>query len=98
MAFTASFVTDSVMGKYRLRVYDVTPDAAAGNFDTGLKRVTWSMNSIVSAASFVNSGSTRNLGVFKENVLETGTAAAGYISITGTVSGNKHRVICFGPS
>lgn len=98
MAFTASFVTDSVMGKYRTRVYNVTADGTAGNFNTGLPRVTWAMTTIKSMASFVNSGSTRHIAVMAENVLDAGTAAAGYVALTGTVSGDVYRVIAFGPS
>lgn len=98
MAFTVSMITQSVMGKYRLAVLDVTPDATAGNFDTGLKRVTWAMQTIKSFASFVNSGNTRNLGVLSENVLDAGTSAVGFCALTGTVANNVHRVVAFGPS
>lgn len=91
MAFTASFVTDSVMGKYRIRVHDVTADAAAGYFDTGLKRVTWCIHEDRTITTFT-------CCTVSENVLDTATAAAGYIAVTGVVSGDKYRFVSFGPS
>lgn len=99
MAFTASFVTDSVMGKYRLRVYDVTPDAATGSIDTGLKRVTWSFLTPKSIQAFTASGNTSYTSpTLAENALPEATAAAGYIALTGVVANNIYRVVCFGPS
>lgn len=90
MAFTSSFVTDSVMGKYRLRVHDVTADAATGSIDTGLKRVTWGFQTLRSGVT--------NIANYTENALPEGTAAAGNISLTGAVSGDVYRIVSFGPS
>lgn len=90
MAFTKSFVTDSVMGKYRIRVNDVTADATTGNVDTGLKRVTWAM--VTGKVSVCTSPN------FFENVLAEATAAAGWIGLSNCVSGDTFRVVSFGPS
>jgi len=85
-----SFITDSVMGKYRLRVHDVTATNTSGYLDTGLKRVTWAFHTARSAAT--------NIGNLKENAYEVGTAAAGIIALSGVTDGDVYRVVSFGPS
>jgi len=99
MAFTASFVTDSVMGKYRLRVHDVTADAATGSLNTGLKRITWAILTPKAIQSYVHSGNTAYTSpTYYENALPEATAALGYVALSGVVSGDIYRVTSFGPS
>lgn len=99
MAFTVSSVTQSVMGKYRLAVLDVTPDSAEGSIDTGLKRITWSISTLKKGVSFVASGNTSyTLPNFVENAGTTGTVAAGFLGISGVVATAIYRVTAFGPS
>lgn len=98
MAFTASLVCNTVFGNLRVVVYNVTPDSTAGSFQTALPVVSFAHNSIKSMASFVNSGSTRNIAVMTENAGPTGTSIAGSIALTGCVANDVYRVIAYGPS
>jgi hypothetical protein len=51
--------------------------------------------SIKSLASYVNSGSTRNIAVFSENAGATGTSINGTLALTGTISGDVYRVVVY---
>ena len=58
MAFTVSQITQSVMGKYRLAVTDVTPDSAEGSINTGLRRIIWTLGALKKGVAFTASGNT----------------------------------------
>lgn len=99
MAFTVSQVTQSVMGKYRLAVIDVTPDSAEGSVATGLRRIIWSMGALKKGVSFVASGNTSyTYPTFVDNAGTTGTVAAGNVGISGVVATAIYRIAAFGPS
>jgi len=99
MAFTVSQVVSStVWGNLRINVLNVTPDATTGTFDTGLNGLIAVIPTIKSMASFVNSGSTRNIGVFSPNLTASGAASNGICAITGCVANNVYTVVCLGKS
>ena len=96
MAFTKSLVTQTVLGNRRVLVYNVTPDSTAGSITTeDTIPIKWAEVSIKSMASFVNSGSTRNIAVFAENKGATGTTIAGTLAMTGTIANDVYRVVVY---
>ena len=88
MAFTVSTVKDSVFGDMRVKVLSITADAATQNVDSGLSRIyghalgPLSMTT-ASAKLYINS-------------LTTGTAAAGYIAVSGVASGDVFILTVWG--
>ena len=92
MAFTVSQVTQSVMGKYRLAVIDVTADSAEGSVASGLRRI------IFSVVTQKKGVSATTKPTFFDNAGTTGTVAAGFIGISGAVSTEIYRLVAFGPS
>lgn len=92
MALTKSLVTETVFGNQRVVVWDVTPDAAATSFATGLNAISFSQ---VTAKSAVTDAT---FGVFTDNEDVAGTTVAGTLAMTSVVSSGelKYRVVAFG--
>jgi hypothetical protein len=88
MAFTASVLVKGVaFGNQLVKVFNVTADAAAGSFDTGLKSINFSQ---------VTSVSSPTNPVVADNKGPTGTTTAGTLAITNCTSGNVYRAIVYG--
>jgi len=88
MAFTSTLLERSVFGNKAVQVYSVTADGAEGTVATGLKSVSWityAPSSMATAAAHL-----------KLNVLTSGTAAAGYIAVTGVANGDIFYLTVFG--
>lgn len=100
MAPTVSqLVSNTVVGNMRMSIFNVTPDAATITFDTGMGRnLLAAHNSIKSLASFVNSGSTRNIAVLAVNAGALGTAIAGTLAMTGCIANDVYTVVCYAAS
>ena len=88
MAFTFMSVVKTVHGNQAVRQGTVTADAAAGSVDTGLAKVDTVHVALKSATS----------GAYKVrvNALESGTAAAGYVALSGVASGDEFFVTVYG--
>lgn len=92
MALTKSLVANGVFGEKKYEVWDVTPDAAATAFATGMNVIDWMT---VTAKSAVTDAT---FGVFTENQDVAGTSVAGTIAMTSVVSSGeiKYRVVAYG--
>ena len=89
MAFTINTVKKSVTGDLRMHILSCTADAATQNIETGLDRVYAAQMTPISMA-------TAQSHSFYKNSLSAGTAAAGFVSITGVASGDEFEVVCWG--
>ena len=99
MAFAVSnVVSNTVFGDLRIRIMDVTPDATTGTFDAGMGNLIAVLSTPKSMASFINSGSTRNIAVVAQNAGALGTSIAGNIAMTGCIANDVYRLICFAKS
>lgn len=99
MAFTVSqVVTNMVWGAHRIRIINVTPDATTGVIDPGMGTLFAVLPHIKSMASFVNSGSTRNVAVISPNAGAVGTAIAGSIGMTGCIANDVYTLVCIAAS
>jgi hypothetical protein len=88
MAFTAStLVKGVVFGNQLIRVLNITADAGAGSVDTGLKSISFSQVTSVSAPTNP---------VVAENKGPTGTTIAGQLALTNCTNGNVYRAIVYG--
>lgn len=92
MALTKSLIADSVFGNHRVQCWDVTPDAAATAFVTGMNNIefmTVTAKSALTDATF---------GVFTENTDVSGTSVAGTIAMTSVVTSGeiKYRFVVYG--
>jgi len=88
MAYTVSIDKRSVHGDERVLHLSVTPDAATGNVNTGLQNiygVAWAAASAASSSQHI-----------RKNVLTAGTAAAGWIGISGVASGDEYAITVWG--
>lgn len=88
MAFNNSLIERSVFGNKAVQFYSCVADAATGTIVTGL-------NSVSAIQVTLKSASTAAVK-FKINTLESGTAAAGTIAVTGAVSGDEYYVTVYG--
>lgn len=88
MAFTVSVDNKAVFGNQVVRQYTITADAATAAIDTGLDHIFHVSAAPASMASAPYS--------IKKNELAAGTAAAGYIAITGVASGDDIYVTVYG--
>ncbi len=87
MAFTVA-VEKSVFGNKRAHLLTITADSAEGAVDTGLKIVDgFYIGAQAAATAAVH---------FIKNKGTTGTAANGFIGISGVVSGEIYHVLCLG--
>jgi hypothetical protein len=88
MAFSITVSDKSVVGNKRVHYCTVVADAAAGSVATGLSVVDHIDITLKSAAS----------GAYKvrKNVLESGTAAVGYIAFSGVASGDEFFAAVYG--
>lgn len=99
MAFTVSqVVTNTVFGDLRVKIINVTPDATTGTIDPGMGTLVAVLPHVKSMASFVNSGSTRNMAVVSPNAGALGTAIAGTIAMTGCIANDVYTLVCFAKS
>lgn len=88
MAFTASVVAKGIsMGNQLIRVLNITADAAAGDVDTGMRTIAFSLVGSKSAPTAPNVG---------ENAGASGTATAGRLALSNCTSGNIYRAIVYG--
>lgn len=88
MAFNNQLLDRSVFGNKALQVYSCTADNTSGVIATGMKKVDW----ISVTYKSMSSGATK----FKINALTSGTAAAGYIAVTGITSGDEFFIQVYG--
>jgi hypothetical protein len=88
MAYTTSHLVNSVMGDYRVRVIQLTADAATQNVETGLNVVAFHVLAPVSCTTMALK--------IRDNQLTVGTSAAGYIAVSGATSGDIFQVIVYG--
>ena len=88
MAFTNTLVERSVFGNKSVQFYSCLADGATGTIVTGMNQVT----AINVTFKSMTSGATK----FKINALESGTAAAGTIAVTGATSGDEFYVTVYG--
>lgn len=88
MAYTATLLEDSVHGNHRVRIFQVATDAAAGNFNTGLNRV--------SALSVTFKSCTTAGPSIQRNKSATGTVANGYVCIASAASTDVFEIVCYG--
>lgn len=92
MALTKSLIARTVFGNQRVHVWDVSPDAAATAFATGLNVIDFSQITISSGVT------DATMGVFTENQDVAGTAAPGTLAMTSVVSSGeiKYRCVLYG--
>jgi hypothetical protein len=88
MAYSATVANKSVYGDARVHHLVVTADAAAGSVDTGL--------GLVHAIQLTLKSATTAAIKTRINVLESATAAAGYVAISGAASGDEFFLTVFG--
>lgn len=97
MAFTLSHNVNSVFGNQRVRVIRATADNTSQNIDTGLGFVNWAGVCPISfvAASTLSAGIATGWNV-SINSGSAGTALAGYLGVSNSVSGDVADIIVFG--
>lgn len=99
MAFTVSqIVTNTVWGDLRVKIVNVTPDATTGTFDAGMGNIYAVLSHPKSMASFVNSGSTRNMAVISPNLNASGAASIGVVGMTGCVANDVYTLVILAKS
>jgi hypothetical protein len=91
MAFTFTKAQETVFGNQRVLQGVYAADAAAGSVNIGLTKIF-----SVSATPKSLTTTATQLGTFKINQLAVGTAAAGYLALTGCVAGDEYYVQIFG--
>ena len=88
MAYTLNRVKKTVMGDMRMVIISCTADTTTGSIETGLDRVYgFCITPVSMTAAEVQA---------YPNALAEGTAAAGYMAITGTTAADEFHLICFG--
>lgn len=88
MAYTVTFQKKGVQGDERVHALDITADAATQNVDSGLAYINYISVGIKSA-------STAAIKVYP-NSGAGGTSLAGFLGISGAVSGDEFFVVCYG--
>lgn len=88
MAFTNSLIESTVFGNKSVQIYSCTCDGATGTIVTGFGQVT--------AVQVTPKSLTTAAIKFKINTLESGTAAAGTIAVTGATSGDVFYAMVYG--
>lgn len=94
MALTKSLIAQTVFGNMRLECWDVSPDAVATAFATGLNKILFSQVTVASADT------DATFGVFTENEDVAGTSVAGTMAMTSVVNSGeiKYRFVVYGAS
>lgn len=88
MAFTATIDKKTVFGDERVIHYSITADGTSDEIDTGF-------DSVIAVTAAPKSMASSPYSISK-NVLTAGTAAQGYISITGVASGDDLYITVYG--
>ena len=88
MAYSVSVTKKSVFGDQRVHFVSAVADAAEGEITTGL-------NFVEHFNISPKSATTAAVKTFK-NVLTSGTASVGTISISGAVSGDEFYLVVYG--
>ena len=88
MAFNNSLIERSVFGNKAVQFYSCVADGATGTIVTGLRNV--------AAINVTLKSATTAAIKFSVNALESGTATAGTIAVTGAVSGDEFYVTVYG--
>lgn len=88
MAYTWTVSGKSVYGNQRVVYGTVVADAATGNINTGL--------SAVECVTMTPKSLTTGAVKLRVNVLESGTAAVGYVGFSGVTSGDEMFVAVYG--
>lgn len=89
MAFAFTVTRKTVFGDERAIHGVLVADGTAGYVATGLSNL-YSVNfSPISMTTMIDAG-------FKINTLDSGTAAAGYLAVTGVTSGDEMYVTVYG--
>lgn len=89
MAYTATLVKNDVQGSTRVKVFDVTADAASGVVDSGHSIVLWHQVSPISMA-------TMSLVKFRPNINAASAASNGNIMVSGAASGDRFFLTVYG--
>lgn len=88
MAFTVSYVGNSVFGNKQVKFIRVTTDSAENKIDSGL--------AVIECFSYAPQSMSTNGGKFFINQGTTGTALNGFIGISAAVSGDVFFLTVFG--
>ena len=91
MAFSVSVVEKTVLGNKNVVVLSCVADAASDSFRTGLPNVDFVQFTPRSMSTGASGGAK-----IKNNILTAGTAAPGYIAVTGITSGDHFYLTVFG--
>jgi len=89
MAFTWTITKQTVFGDERIIHGTVTADGTAGYVSTGLSNLYSVGFAPISMTSMIDAG-------FKINTLDSGTATAGALAVTGVTSGDEMYVTVYG--
>ncbi len=88
MAFTQAIITKTGFGNKRVVALAFTADAATSNVETGLSVIEW--------IGFAPSSMATASAKLYINQKVSGTAAAGFLAISGVASGDRFYVTCYG--
>ena len=88
MAYSVSFIKKTVVGDMRMFIMSCVADAATEAIDSGL-------DSVYGFTLAPRSCSTAALKVF-QNYTALGTASAGYMGVSGAVSGDEFILTVYG--
>ena len=98
MATLTNVITNTVIGDLRMRTLNWTAAGTAEAADLGMGVIHDAQVSVMSQASFVNSGSTQNMARVAINVGVSGTAIVGSLALTSTISGDVYKVVVYAKS
>lgn len=88
MAYTKTLIEDSVHGNHRVRIFTVVADAAVGNIDTGLNKVSAVSISVQTAA-------TAGFAVYI-NKSTTAAVSNGKVAFASAAANDNFNIICWG--
>ena len=88
MAFTVAKIHEDVHGSSRFQVLSCTADGAEADINTGF--------SSVYGVAYTPKSMTTAAAKIEINQLTSGTAAAGYISVTGVANGDEFYLNVYG--
>lgn len=103
MAFTVSqVITNTVVGDLRLKIVNVTADAATGSFDAGMGNVVAAHYSIKSQATTAVPSNPTGTNVTNPRLVinagTTGTAIVGTIAMTSCVANDVYTLVIYAKS
>jgi len=91
MAFSmTNVVTNTVIGDYKVRMFDLNADAATGSVNPGMGRIYAALVGIKS-----NVAADEPMPRVLENVNPSGVASIGVLSLTGVTAGDTFHVVVF---